>query len=186
MALYLVTTLADEAFDGGETAGTPDGAGLSLREALALANADPDTADQITFASGLTGGTLTLTQGELVISGNTALDADLDDDTAFDITIDADGASRAIRVTNDRVDSEMSVDIDGLRITGGYAVNATTGIDSGGSALLVETALQIPIDRAGGGALGIDGGSVALDNVAIADNVGNGIAALGDLGRQAA
>ena len=99
MALYLVTTLADEAFDGGETPAAPDGAGLSLREALALANADPDSADAITFDAGLKGGTLTLTQGELVISGNTAIDADLDDDKGFDITIDADGASRGMHVT---------------------------------------------------------------------------------------
>ena len=47
MAAYIVTTLADEN-DGGA-----GGTGLSLREALALANADSGTADTITFAAGL-------------------------------------------------------------------------------------------------------------------------------------
>ena len=44
MANYTVTTLADETFQGGnETAETGDGAGLSLREALALANGNGAT-----------------------------------------------------------------------------------------------------------------------------------------------
>jgi hypothetical protein len=38
MATFTVTTLLDETFEGSETSGAPDGAGLSLREALALAN----------------------------------------------------------------------------------------------------------------------------------------------------
>ncbi|MCP4304332.1 MAG: hypothetical protein GY788_05530, partial [bacterium] len=40
MADYIVTTLDDETFEGTETTGTPDGNGLSLREALGLALAN--------------------------------------------------------------------------------------------------------------------------------------------------
>src|SRR5271165_2622486 len=44
---------------------------LSLREALAQANADAaaGTADTITFAAGLAGQTISLTQGQLEVSG---------------------------------------------------------------------------------------------------------------------
>ena len=70
MALLIVTTIEDESYDGAESAGAPDGAGLSLREALGIANGDPATQDDITFAAGLAGGTLILTQGQLVTAGD--------------------------------------------------------------------------------------------------------------------
>ena len=70
MATFTVTTLLDEAFDGSGDAS--DGAGLSLREALGLANANGAAeADEITFAAGLAGGTLFLTsKQELAITTN--------------------------------------------------------------------------------------------------------------------
>jgi hypothetical protein len=49
MANFTVTTLADEAFGGGNLAAeTGDGAGLPLREALGLANGNAE-ADEITM-----------------------------------------------------------------------------------------------------------------------------------------
>ena len=91
MSLLIVTTLDDETFDGGESTAAPDGAGLSLREALGIANADPDTQDDITFDPSLSGGTLTLAQGGLTIAGDTTIDGDLDNDAPSDITIDGGG-----------------------------------------------------------------------------------------------
>ena len=53
-AAYTVTTLDDQEYDGGDLADeTADGGGLSLREALALTNADPLSADTINFDRGL-------------------------------------------------------------------------------------------------------------------------------------
>src|SRR5262249_29797396 len=60
-ANLVVTTLADEAYGGGDLAAEmADGGGLSLREALALANALGDH-NSITFDDSLANGTLTLT-----------------------------------------------------------------------------------------------------------------------------
>ena len=43
MSTFTVTTANDEAFDGGDLAAeTLDGGGLSLREAIGLANANAD------------------------------------------------------------------------------------------------------------------------------------------------
>ena len=193
MALYLVTTLADEAFDGGEAVCGHDGAGLSLREALALANADPDSADAISFDASLKGGTLTLTQGELVIAGNTAIDGDLDEDKCFDITIDAVGASRGIHVTTTQASgyTGLAVNIEGVRITGGYVEGPNTGFE-GGAAILVDSPLVDPAKLTvtltnsrldgnitpGNGAFRIDLATAVLDNVDIVDNTGGGISAL--------
>ena len=120
MTLLLVTTLEDEAFDGTESADAPDGVGLSLREALGIANDNPDSLDTITFDVGLSGGTLTLTQGQLVITGDTILDGDLNDDATHDITIDAVDESRVLLADFQGTDG-TSLEIDGLRITGGFA-----------------------------------------------------------------
>src|SRR5262249_60319102 len=56
-SVFLVTTLADEVYDGGTLAQeTADGTGLSLREALGLANKDPNSTDVILFDPSLIGG----------------------------------------------------------------------------------------------------------------------------------
>src|SRR6476469_7210730 len=91
MPTFVVTTLVDEN-DTGASVGSPQGAGLSLREALALANAG----DTITFAANLVGGTtagvddgrLVLTQGALAITRDVTIEGDLNGDHKADITID--------------------------------------------------------------------------------------------------
>jgi hypothetical protein len=82
MAEFTVTTLADETFEGSETPAAPDGNGLSLREALGLANAngaaEPDT---IKFDASLAGGVLFLQSGELTITTDgITIDGDIDGD----------------------------------------------------------------------------------------------------------
>src|SRR5262245_41216388 len=89
MTIFTVTTLVDEN-DAGETAAGSLGTGLSLREAIALANANSG-ADDITFAAGLSGGTIRLTLGTLQV--NTAaltINGDLGNDGTANITITAD------------------------------------------------------------------------------------------------
>jgi hypothetical protein len=73
MATFTVTTLADEA-DPGATSGTPGGTGLSLREAVALAN-NGGGADVIDFLAGLNGTIVLGALGELELSDDVTIDA---------------------------------------------------------------------------------------------------------------
>src|SRR5262245_29384225 len=100
MANYTVSTLDDELFNGGNLAAeAADGGGLSLREALELAQGNgAAVADVITFQVSLAGGTLTLTQGHLTIAGSVTIDGDVNGDDSADITIDGD-ASQVFAIT---------------------------------------------------------------------------------------
>src|SRR4029079_2981251 len=91
MTTYTVTTLNDEGFGGGDLAAeTADGGGLSLREAIALANANSG-ADDITFAAALSGGTIRLTLGTLqVTTAALTINGDLGNDGTPNITITGD------------------------------------------------------------------------------------------------
>jgi hypothetical protein len=129
MANFIVTTLNDELDSADPHATFADlngGTGLSLREALVLANQDPIAADTITFDPSLKGDTLTLTQGELAISSNIIIDGDIDGNGTADITIDAAGNSRVLSV------GAVTATIDGLVITGGSSIYGG-GIDNAGN-----------------------------------------------------
>ena len=79
MANYVVDSLADET-DGNISAGH-----MSLREAVALANATAG-ADTITFAEALAGQTITLTLGAIGLSQDVTIDGDSTGDNKADIT----------------------------------------------------------------------------------------------------
>ena len=110
---------------------------LSLREAVDLAAGGVGT-DTITFDAALTGSTIFLVHGELVISSDVTL-AGLGADV---LTIDAQGMSRVIRIFD-----SATVAISGLTLTGGHdnrggairnsdggTVNVTSSTISGSSA----------------------------------------------------
>ncbi|MEM7530143.1 MAG: hypothetical protein AAF416_21240, partial [Pseudomonadota bacterium] len=153
MATFIVTSVDDE---------TDDDTSLSLREALALANADPG-ADLITFADELSGSTLTLTMGQLEIDGDLIIDGDLDDDATPDITLVADSASRVFDVLSG------AVTLDGLTITGGDPTSAPQGIFNP-----FEDTLNINLDQAGGGIRSLTEDMLTITNTAITDNRGEG------------
>lgn len=92
MATYTVTTLSDSGDDltvtGNLASETADGSGLSLREAVNLANANAGS-DTVAFDETLAGGTIKLTNGALFISDTTTIDGQIDADDDPDITIDA-------------------------------------------------------------------------------------------------
>ena len=96
----------------------PDGTGLSLREALALANGNAE-ADDITFAAGLAGGTLTLTNGELVITSNVTIDGDVNGDNVADITVSGNDVSRVFNI-DDGLASAITASLNGLVIRDGF------------------------------------------------------------------
>src|SRR5262249_9577651 len=82
MANYIVTTL-DDTVD-------PNDGQLSLREALARANANGSAQDTIRLAPTLPGGPLPLTNGELEIPPTgTPINGDINGDGHPDIPIDA-------------------------------------------------------------------------------------------------
>ena len=88
---------------------------LSLREALAEANANPTRPaepDVITFAASLDGETLLLGGTELIVEDNVVIEG-LGSDS---LTIDADGKSRVLSI-----EGGVSAEISGLTLTGGSA-----------------------------------------------------------------
>src|SRR4051794_30068783 len=72
--------LREDHFQGGRPSDVIDaGDGvLSLREAVSQSNATPTVVDTINFASSIEGETLTLTQGELQLTQDVAIDGDAD------------------------------------------------------------------------------------------------------------
>ena len=126
MANFIVTTLSDELDSTNPNATLADfgGAGdLSLREALVLANAAVG-ADTITFAAGLAGQTLTLTQGVLIIASDVTIDGDVNGDNKADITIArtmsrACSSSAAARRPSIVSPSPAAVSAQAARVTGG-------------------------------------------------------------------
>ncbi|MBO7726356.1 MAG: hypothetical protein J6S40_07790, partial [Thermoguttaceae bacterium] len=140
---YLVVTTLNDTVD------SADGA-VSLREAIAYASIGSfDAAPTITFADGLAGGTISLTNGQLAITSDLNIVGD-------NITIDADGDSRVLLLRSytyqmniqgnyyldDHVQEcpphdtayGINVSIDGVNFTGGETMS--TQKFSGGAGIL--------------------------------------------------
>jgi hypothetical protein len=80
LATYTVATTGDVV--------DPSDGVLSLREALALADADGSTADRVDFAPGVQGGTIVLAGSQLTVASDVAVDG------GAGVTVDAHQASR--------------------------------------------------------------------------------------------
>ena len=170
MATFTVTTASDAV----------NPAGLSLREALASADANPG-ADTIYFAPILNETTIVLSQGQLTIASDVTIDGG-----ELEITIDATSQSRVLNI------SSGTVTLDGLYITGGRATGSGGGINAalGTSLTLIDTEVANALldgDGAGGGGI-YAGGNLVLRGSAVTDNDifgtqtrGGGILALHDV-----
>jgi parallel beta-helix repeat protein len=183
MADFVVTTLTDELDSSSPTATQDDFGGandLSLREALALANANPDL-NTITFAASLSGGTLFLTQGELTITSSLTIDADRGNDGIADITISADSAPGADDATT-RVFHIGQYGADGVVATlVGLVIR--DGIASFGGGIYLDGAHDLWLAHShvldntasrGGGIFGYRGASITLEDSAVSGNVASG------------
>lgn len=159
-----------------------DGAGLSLREALAWALAgDTITFDLDAGAAGNQGGSITLGGSALVIAvGGLRIDGDLDDDGSPDVLVSADDASRVMTVNLNLTDIELT----GLELTRGAA------FDGGALSLATNAAVTMRDCRvtdsvASGSGGGVYGSTVALTliNTTVSGNTsasfGGGIRAIG-------
>ena len=172
----VVTTLEDSGDDltvaGDVVSETLDGDGLSLREALILADA-VDGAD-IVFESGLSGSIILAPTQQLEINSDVSIDGDTDGDNIADITIDAGGFSRVLEIASgtNPLDGLM-VTLDALTITGGVSSDAGGGIRVGNYANLALQNAEITGNEAnGGGGLDINlGATVVATNSTIAHNV---------------
>jgi RTX calcium-binding nonapeptide repeat (4 copies) len=114
MATLIVTNLNDA------------GAG-SLRAAVATANASVGVADTIVFAGGLAGGTVTLTTGELALTGDVTIDGDTTGDNKADITISGNNASKIFNETGSGTDVIL------------LSLNLTSGFSQYGGAIRAQT-----------------------------------------------
>ena len=133
----------------------PGADGISLREAVEAANADPD-ADQIKFASEegdafQNGGTIVLTNGELGITTEVSIDGDVDGDSAPDVTISGNDSSRIFNIKN----ASPNTILNGLILTQG-----NHGTD-GGAVRVNQSAATISNSVIEGNSAGSFGGGIA-------------------------
>ena len=119
--VIVVNTLADE------KNGKNRGEGLSLREAIAIAN-KTETADLILFDPSLAGGTIELSEGELRIKESVTIK----NLSGENITIDANGESRVFKINDGDKDSSIDVNLENFNITGGEVNNGDRQETGGG------------------------------------------------------
>jgi predicted outer membrane repeat protein len=179
MATFLVTTFNDEN-DGGS-----GGTGLSLREAIASANATSG-ADTILFSSALSGRTITLSLGQLNITDH----LNIIGLGAENLTINANNNSRIFYV-DDGTGNTIGVTLAGLTLTGGNVTGGNGGailntenltivnsqfennvasnggaissFTANGSLVVFNSTFRNNIARIGGGAISQFQGSLAID-----------------------
>ncbi|MEL7463428.1 MAG: choice-of-anchor Q domain-containing protein, partial [Pseudomonadota bacterium] len=176
MAQIIVTTLDDE-YDSGATVANPGGQGLSLREAIARANALAG-ADEIIFAPGLSG-TITLVNGFSFISSEISINGDVDGDLDADITIDANDAQAHFLVGG-----SGTLALNGFRLTNGNYYLGSGSIDNSGDLVVTNTTFDGNDGSQGGALFNRTGATANLTNVTFSDNsanVGGAIYNFGDL-----
>ena len=151
----LVVDTLEDTIDGDYSPGD-----VSLRELLDFANASPGN-DAISFAATLEGGTIQLTQGQLLITD----DVTIEGLGADRLTIDANGGSRVFNIL-----VNQTVSIGGLTLTGG---NADQGgaIRSGGNSDVSLNRVVISGNAAAGNGGGIQSyGSLWVSDSTISGN----------------
>jgi hypothetical protein len=185
----VVTTLDDESYEGGDVdSETADGTGLSLREAIGLA----DTAGgshTITFDPSLTGGTLTLTQGALTIDSNLTIEGDIGGDGNRDVTISGGNASRVFTVAGPTI----TVGFEGLVVADGNASGAGAAgygggvyVATGDALTLTNTAFTNNYASRGGAIFAGDNSAVTLGTTLLVNNSADASGGAIDVGDHAA
>lgn len=151
MVIRTVTTLVDE---NDEFLG--QGTGDSLREIIAVANPGDEIGFSVT-------GTIVLKNGELIINKDLTINGDTDsDNTTRNITIDAGGSSRIFRIDDNDENSNQTVKINGLIITGGVTSESDDlggGILSRENLMLENSTLSRNSASNGGGGIASLGGT---------------------------
>jgi CSLREA domain-containing protein len=161
----------------------------TLRDALTIANASAE-ADQITFLSSLSG-TIHLSSGVLVRTGNYALD--IDGPGAGQLTVSGDGNnngtpdSRVFRLGDDNINDTGAFSVEGLTLTKGAGApqgGAIFGYSSSDITLNnVTVSDSVATGQGAGIFLGSGGGGLTINNSTVSGNTssssGGGVFAYG-------
>lgn len=173
------------------TNGNDSGEG-SLRQAILNANKTteyegspfdgPPIEDVIEFDPGLSGETITLTSGELVITG----DLTINGLGANELTISGNNASRVFKIENPF--NLIEVEIEGLTIADGNTTNGGSGIHNEGSNLTISNSVISNNQGSGiinnyvlvgnstfNGVVFYENGNLKVNNSIISNNQGSGI-----------
>ncbi|MCV6591190.1 MAG: hypothetical protein OIF57_19515, partial [Marinobacterium sp.] len=148
---FTVTTANDDAFGGGDLASeTADGGGLSLREALGLAQSASGSVtisfDLDSSTSGAQGGVIQLSDTNLslsVTSGTITIDGDLNNDGTPDVVINGTSRFSLFSVTG----ASTNVTFEGLGLVGGRASQPTSVTGFGGGAVNVRDSASVTISN---------------------------------------
>ena len=166
-SLIVVNTTADET-----TAGD---ASLSLREAVALADADKGP-EAITISfNPIQHGTITLTAGQLELSRTTGK-VTIDGGGGNVLTISGNNASRVLQV-----DAGVTAEIDHLTITAGRADQGGGVLNLGALMVSGSTFAGNSATNAGGGIFNGAGASLVITNSTFSGNSGSAISNAGTL-----
>ena len=162
----LVVSILEDENDGDFSDGD-----LSLREAIALAN----SGDTVTFADNLSGSTINLSLGELVIDKNLTIDGL----GAEQLTINAGDNSRVFNIDDSNLDSVINVTLDGLAIAEGNA--ASDNSNGRGGAIFTSENLELTNSSLSGNSASNSGGGIyssgdrlIVANSTISDNSARG------------
>jgi hypothetical protein len=165
----IVTTGIDEV-DGDLSAGD-----LSLREAVGLANTDPQSVQTISFAAPLHGSTIRLTHGTLQLTGSTVINGP----GAELLAIEGIGFSRNLAINDGDTTAHSSIEIRDITIRGGNAQVAGSDAGHGGGIRSAENLLlqrsritgnKAAADGGGGYVYSVGGGMMALEQNTFEDN----------------
>ena len=138
---------------------TADAGPGSLRQTIA----DALAGDTVIFAGGLSGQTIVLTNGELLLNNNLTIDGSA---LAGGITISGNGASRVFEVAGG-----ATVVLQGLTITNGYADGGQAGGGIFSHGRLTVNAVSIVGNYATfGGGIYQDAGALVVSNSLVANN----------------
>ena len=141
---------------------------LSLREAIELANSEPD-GNTILFDPSLAGGTILLSQGQFSITAPVTIAGP----GADQLTIDADDSSRHFFIRDSNTE-KFPVTLSGLTLTGGQAVDGGS-IENREDLTILDSVIRGNSASRDGGGIINRGAALTVERTAINDNTANNV-----------
>jgi hypothetical protein len=168
MAIINVTTLADE------NDGSNAGSGISLRDAIIIANTNGDSDDTITFDPLIANQTITLALGDLVITSNMTIDGEDND-----ITVSGANTFRTFIIN-----AGVTAVLDTLTIADGSGVFGGAIRNLGTLTVANSTVRDSLATEAGAGIHNFLGATLTVDSSLITNNTSGGVGVGGAINNQ--